>query len=153
MKIPRHKIGFTLVELMVSMLATSIVALTAGTMLFYGYVGWTKNRSAIDIQRDGTLVLDMLSRTIREAAESDITMEADGIRVATAEGEVAFLSSGNTLTYHYIANGLPAQMTLVDDRLDLFTPSLVTNKGVRVDLRIQEGDQASQSRAFFGCRN
>jgi len=153
MKNREHKTGFTLVELMVSMLATSIVALTAGTMLFYGYVGWTNNRLAIEVQRDGTLVLDMISRTIRAAAETDITMETDGFRVATTDGEVAFLSSGNRLTYQYVANGLPAQMILVDDRLALFSPSLVTNKGMRVDLRIQDADQASQSRAFIGFRN
>ena len=153
MKNRKHKVGFTLVELMVSMLASSIIALTAGTMLFYGYVGWTKNNSSIEVQRDGTLVLDMLSRAIRAAAETNITMEVDGFRVATTDGEVAFLSSGNSLTYHYVANGLPEQMILVDERLALFSPSLVTNKGMRVDLRIQDAGQASQARAFFGFRN
>ena len=148
-----NKGGFTAVELMASMLATSIVGLTAGVILYYGYRGWSDNNLAIEVQRDATQVMDMLSRSIRGAAEPQITMEANGIRVATTDGEVAFLGDGGDLIYHYEVGGLPTQMTLVDDRLAMFNLSLTTDQGVAVELRIQEEDESCQSGGFFGFRN
>ena len=45
----RNRSGFSLVELMAGALAASVLAITAGTMVFHAYNGWTENSNAVNL--------------------------------------------------------------------------------------------------------
>ncbi len=93
------KMGFSLIELMVSMIAAGILALTVSLMLSYGWKSWFTTNEAVDMQRDSTLVDFVVTREIRSSAMDDITISANRIDFAAAgvrtQPEAIFLSGGN----------------------------------------------------------
>ena len=95
MKRPEHNAGFTLVELIITLAAASILAITAGMTLVYGYSGWCRNNAAVELQRDATLAMYRLSRAIREASASDVTTSASQLTIQTTE----FRVDGDHLIY------------------------------------------------------
>jgi hypothetical protein len=145
--------GFFTVEVVAAMVTAAVLAVTGGAMLFHGYAGWRKNTTSIEMQRDGTLAMDMLSRAIRAATETNVTVAASELRVATPGGTVAFTTSGSDLLYDP-DTGIPGdETTVVAGRLLSFTPALLTNTGVSVDLQLEEGDDSTHLTALLGFRN
>ena len=57
--------GLTIVELMVGIIIVSVLTLTIGSMLYYTYLSWFRNRDTVELQRDGTIAMDMIARAIR----------------------------------------------------------------------------------------
>lgn len=111
----RHN-GFTLVELMVGMLAASVLAITIGSMLFYAYMGWRATRAVSEMERDGSLAMHTMSRVIRGAALRDIKFKSfpyDKVVISNVNNSVeqSFYSSGSSLIY----TNRPDGMTLVQD--------------------------------------
>ena len=60
--------GFTIIELMVSMIAFSILALAVGSMLYYGWLGWRRNTDSVAMQRDAVVALRIVEHRIRNAS-------------------------------------------------------------------------------------
>ena len=60
--------GFTIIELMVSMIAFSILALAVGSMLFYGWLGWRRNTESVALQRDAMVAMRVVEHRIRNAS-------------------------------------------------------------------------------------
>lgn len=61
------KRGFTIVELMIALLVSSILILTAGIMLYYGWRAWHRNSVKMALQGDAIYAMDVLDRAIRPA--------------------------------------------------------------------------------------
>jgi hypothetical protein len=131
------KRGLTVVELLVASVSAAILALTAGSMLFYGYTSWHNNSQAVELQRDGTFVLDMVGRRIRAASSADVTVGPGQLTIATQ----SFHASGSDLVYDPDTGVLGDEQVLVDERLVSFVPVHLTNIGVRVDVSLAEGDE------------
>ncbi len=90
--------GVTIVELMMAMLAGSILALTSGIVLMHGYRVWSRNTAATAIQRDAAVTVEMLQRKLREAASPDVVVDASAnpyptIGVTLADGSTATFSA------------------------------------------------------------
>jgi Tfp pilus assembly protein PilW len=64
--------GFTIMELMVGILAMAIIALAVGSMLVYGWNGWRRNMESIEMQRNAMVAMHVLEQRIRNAAMDDI---------------------------------------------------------------------------------
>lgn len=60
--------GFTIIELMVSMIAFSILALAVGSMLYYGWLGWRRNTDYVAMQRDAMIAMRVVEHRIRNAS-------------------------------------------------------------------------------------
>lgn len=71
--------GFTLVELMMSMLAMAVLLLATGSILVYGWLGWRRNMESVSMQRDATIAMKMIARDIRNSNISDVSGDAAGI--------------------------------------------------------------------------
>ena len=145
--------GFTLVELVAGMATASVLALTAGTILQIGYTGWIRNRAAIDVQRDGTVVMDLLSRTIRQASATNVTVAATEIEVGTPDGAVGFVADGNDLKRYSVVGGVSSERVIVDERLTSIQFTLVDDQGIAIVLQLREEDESSRTRGFFAFRN
>ena len=59
--------GFTLVEMMMSMLAAAVLALVMGAMMFYATTWWKRTLVSVDMQRDMRASMDTLARLTRAA--------------------------------------------------------------------------------------
>lgn len=64
-----NKNGFTLVELIIGIVISAVIALTAGIMLVGIFLAWQRAESYAELQRDGAFALDIMSREIRPAGD------------------------------------------------------------------------------------
>lgn len=66
-------------ELMVAMIALSIVVLVVAFMLIYGWTGWKHNTQSVAMQRDAMIAMNSIAREIRSSNIGDISTDAAGI--------------------------------------------------------------------------
>lgn len=88
------KKGFTIVELMVGMLAFSVMALVVATMLIYGWRGWVRSRELVSMQREASLSMLMIVKEIRNSTYAGIT---DGSGISFSDTGSSFSESGNSI--------------------------------------------------------
>jgi len=72
METGNRKAGFTVVELMIGMIASAMFALAAGALLFYFWAGWRNSVESIAMQRDAMVALRVIEHRIRNARPSDV---------------------------------------------------------------------------------
>lgn len=124
-------------ELMVGMVATVILALTFGTMLYYGYIGWGRMQAMAEMERDGSLVMRTMSRAFRGASSNSIqNISPQSVIVSNANSIAAqsFYRSGETLKYGI--NGVE-RMDLVQSGLTGFVCLPASNNQVTVILSLR----------------
>ena len=101
----RNDKAFGIIELMVGIILSGILILTAGTMLYYHYRSWYQSHSAVDLHRDATIAMDMISRAVRPVRGSAITEPASGaIGTALKVSNKRFYFSQNSLWYSINGN-------------------------------------------------
>lgn len=118
-----NKKGFTIIELMVAIILSSILAITAGVMLYYVFSSWKNNNIAIELQRDATIAMDMMARRIRSSTSTCIRSggskyfnDVDRISIGQITATQNFWQNGDTLWYsegtHSVAI-IPGKLTYV----------------------------------------
>jgi len=75
----KSKRGFSIIEMMVAMAAFAVMALTVGSMLFYGWLGWRDNFESVAMQRDAMVAMRIMGKEIRNSKISEITSDNGGI--------------------------------------------------------------------------
>jgi prepilin-type N-terminal cleavage/methylation domain-containing protein len=132
------KDGFTIVELLIGIIAASILALMAGTMLMNAYKGWVRSLALADMERDAAVAIHTLDLAVRGATNAvggatlTVSLPSNGItRVFSTTG----VSPRKSLAY----NG----MTLVNGRLGSFSAT-VTGSVVGVTMVVSAIDQNGQ---------
>ena len=105
-KNPKH--GFTLIEILVALVAFGILSLTVGLMLVHGWSSWHKSNEWVGWQRDSVLIQKVITKRIREsrradidAAENKITFAANPIRdseesIICQDGDLILNRNGGT---------------------------------------------------------
>jgi len=94
--------GFTLVELMAGVIMSAILAITIGMMLYFSYSNWRTNSEAIELQRDATIAMEMISRAIRPAATIAIPDTVHGAGDYSIEITDA---TGNAVSFYLVDDG------------------------------------------------
>ena len=133
----KSKLGFTLVELMMAMLAFSILSLAVGSMLVYGWQGWKRNNDLVAMQRDASLAMMMISKEIRNAQYDEIT---DGLGLSFSNG-VSFSESGNSMVHNggmTVVNGWLTAGSFVTRKMEELNADtdFKTNQWVEVDFTL-----------------
>lgn len=160
MKRPEHNAGFTMVELLVALAATSILAITAGITLVYGYSGWCRNNAAVELQREATLAMYRLSRAVRGASAADVTtplagQSAEQLTILTIP-PTEFRVNEKHLLYDPDTGIDGDEVVIVDGRLKTFTvTNLSTGTGVSIVLELQNenSDEIAITSAITAFRN
>lgn len=83
MKADKKKSGFTLVELMVASVAVAILALTVGSMLYYGWLGWRRYSESVAMQRNAMVAMRVIEHRIRNANLDEISWNASTVAFAS----------------------------------------------------------------------
>jgi len=157
MKRPEHNAGFTIVELIVALVAASILAITAGITLVYGYSGWRRNNAAVELQRDATLAMYRLSRAVRGASAADVTTPSAGQSAAqlTIQQTEFRVDDVNHLLYDPNTGIDGDEVVIVDGRLKTFAvTNLSTGAGISIILELQNenGDEITITNATTAFR-
>ena len=129
----KNRKGFTLIELMLTIVAASIVILTVALILLLAFQSWRTNNAYADLRRDSSLATYMMARDIREASYDALT---DGTTLTLPSGAVigettTYTQSGDTLT---VDEGSGA-MTLIHEYVQNFN-STKQNNGVLLSLEL-----------------
>lgn len=149
--------GHTLIELVIGTAAAAVLAVTLGTMLFYGYVTWVRNCLAVDLHRDATLAMQTLARSLRQASASGVDLSLPGRIVVSNQGTGIFSSfyqQGSNLVFNAAVNNAGTPFILVQGRLSPsgFTHSN-TSAGVYVRIVLQQGMENMRLDGDIAFRN
>ena len=137
---------------MVAVVAASILALTAGTMLWYGYLGWKRENEAVELQRDMGAAMDVLTRAIRSG--TNMTFAAGPVFTVQFDSKptASIFTSGNNLVYDPDTSVSGDQTALVNGRLRRFDISMNTNM-VTVVLLLQTAQETLSNSVSISRRN
>ena len=88
MKIKKQRSGFTVMELMVGMIAFSVMVLVVGSMLVFGWLGWRRSAESVAMQRDAVIAMNMIAKEIRMSNLGEISYDSAGIYFGVSNPEV-----------------------------------------------------------------
>ncbi len=157
-----RKSGFSLVEVLAGLLAASVLALTAGTMLFHAYDGWSDNHTAVNLQRDGRNAMDLMTRAIRNASSTnvviqgnnrDFTMSRVVMNSQSVTNTVRFWRSGRNLIYDPDTSTGGDNVFLVRDGVGWFRVRNRIPGMIDIVLRLAQDDEEIRLDAMVGFRN
>ena len=143
----QNKKGWTLIELMISMVSASIFMLVVGSLLFFGWSGWLQNSASVEMQRDISLAMQVMTREIR-CAES-IATSADTLECVTTSNSMRFVRNGRNLDW--MKDGV-FQMHLARGGVDRFA-SVESNGCVSVELRVSTDHDRCEVKQQIYSRN
>lgn len=169
MKKHLNKQGFSLVELLVAMLATAILALTVSLLLYMPFRTMRTNNEYARIRRDMAFAIQIMAKDIRAAHHGDFintsTFSADN-QVAlpsnVAAGRLDKIefkrnaAEGSLIRYVNDA----ARLTVIPEGLSRFHSDVLTDAaglvtGILLDLEMQnsDGDVVMTRKTFIYMRN
>lgn len=149
--------GFSLIELLMASLSAAVLVVTMSTMLFYGYVTWSRNTRSVNLHRDATLAMQTLERSLRQATAAGVDLsQPDRIVVSnqTAPTLQSFYQQANDLVYNPNLNGGGVPFSLVQGSVisSGFTHSNLA-QGVIVRLQLQDGIETLEMNSSVHFRN
>ena len=141
--------GFTIFEVLVAMLATSILILIVGLMLYVGWLGWRRNSESVNMQRDASLAMRIMAREIRRTPIDEITI-GNSLICANTNGTYSFTMSGDDLN---LQKDSDPQWALIRDCVSSFSTSKTNAAGVVVTLNLDTGSDDSNNKMIIYSRN
>lgn len=149
MSVRKKTDGFSIVELMVAMLATSILALAVGSMLVFGWISWKRNNDSVNMQRDASLAFSMMAKEIRMSNISDVTV-GSSLECSNDHGTIGFVRNGGHLDM--LVDGV-FRMRLVRDRVAFFNTAKTTGGLVSITLNVDAGTDLNDNTLEIATRN
>lgn len=143
--------GFTLVELMVVMLVSAVLALAVGSMLVFGWMGWVRSNESVSSQRDASLAMLMIAKEIRNSSYDDITA-GSGIQFNSG---VSFQASGLDLIRDdgmKVVDGWLVSGSFVSTKKEDIS-AVVTSQWVRVAFSLQTSTEVNNYAIEVAPRN
>lgn len=155
MRVNNNQEGFSIVEMLASMLAFSILILSVGIILIRGWQGWRYSNESVAMQRDASLAFGVIAREIRCSSIANIVVAGeridflpDGVvRVAPESIE----RQGDDLVYTGSDGG---SMALLNGTATGFLP-IIQDNSVEVTLSYQtpSGQEAGSKTVAINARN
>jgi Tfp pilus assembly protein PilW len=156
MKMCKKKVGFTLVELMIAMVSSAILALIVALILFMSYREWRADNEYARLRRDAAFAVQIMAKDIRNSSYSNITEAINNslklsINAVHSNSTAFARTSASNLTYSI--NGT-SQGQLITKGLKVFNPQ-PTNNGVLLNLVLvnTDGDISITNQTFIHTRN
>jgi prepilin-type N-terminal cleavage/methylation domain-containing protein len=91
--------GFTLIELMVTIAAASVLMLIVALILIMAFRSWRMNNAYVYLRRNSAFAFSMMTRDVREASYGDLKNVAGDLEITSAV-------DGSVATYSYNAGTL-----------------------------------------------
>ncbi len=90
MRKQRKKTGFTIIELLVTVITGLIVLLAAGTVVVAGQRFWSQAYAKASIQRDASLAMLTIKTAVQDGHFAQVESEGDAVKIFYDSGWVRF---------------------------------------------------------------
>jgi Tfp pilus assembly protein PilW len=132
----QRRAGLTMVEVTVGLLSVAVLGVTMGAILYFNYRGWTQMQMVADMQRDGALAMNTLTRVIRGGTATNMLWGGSNTYLSVKDTNNVegwrFTKTGDRLVYTMRGG---AGLDLVRKGVAGFTCNLSsTNVGVWLNL-------------------
>lgn len=152
MKPRGHKGGFSLVEVIVAMLAAAVLVLVAGAMIWHTQSAYRRLNKAVDVQRDMRASMDVLVRMSRPATGFAFTAGTTFTALYSNRPSSRVYASGSNLFYLANASGGGAGQRLANGSLGQFAVLVQTNRAV-ITLVLQSPEEKMSNSVVVMRRN
>ncbi len=130
--------GFTLIELIISITAGTIVILAAGSMLFYGQKNWNNTWKRVNLQRDASYAMQRMSRSVKAGISAQVEGSGKGLKIFNKGGWLRFFLSPATSKFMLKGEvGETNFVTILDDNVEDLQFN-VTGSTVGIELKLSE---------------
>lgn len=146
------KKGFTITELMLGVIAFSVMSTAVGSVLVSTWQNWVHNRESIAMQRDATLTMHVMAREIRRTPRSSGSYYIDDgnmLTCANTNGIHIFSRVGNNLE---LQKSSGESLTLAQNNCTSFD-TFFSNGAVVVEFDLNTGTDLSHNRMMIYPRN
>jgi hypothetical protein len=148
---------FTIVELLVVMIISSIIAIITGTMLYFFFAAWHQNWGSTEMQQDGIVALEFMSRKLRVASLNDIgIVNTETERKITIAGSSSqeFYLDGDQLIYDPDIDNEGDEVPIVRAGLiDFSFPEEQPDDRISFTLVLEGGGHRTEISSSFKPRN
>lgn len=161
MKICVKKTGFTLVELMITMVSGALLAIIVSLILFMTYRSWRTDNEYARLRRDTAFAVQLIAKEIRNSSPNGITANPNSLLCPTNAAHptytTTFLRNAASSNLTYSRNGT-LQGPLITKGLKTFNPQklILTNcVGVLLNLVLvnTDGSISITNQTFISTRN
>jgi prepilin-type N-terminal cleavage/methylation domain-containing protein len=144
--------GFTLIELMVAIVASAIVVLAAGIVIVIGQTSWNQTWKKVNLQRDASYAMLRMSQSIKAATSAGKSPDGRVLYIPT--------QSNPNITFSYVAdtNNLQCQIvgeqpqTIINGKVKDLQFNVAGNT-VTIDLSLKEDDAQTHFISTVMMRN
>jgi type II secretory pathway pseudopilin PulG len=144
-----RRAGFTLLELLVATLSSSILGIAVASVLVYAHMAWEANGDAVRAQQEGTLAIDMLNRSLRRADAATVVVSPGQVSI----GPASFFANGGDLVYDPDTGAAGDEMTVIDGWLTAFTVTTLPDGGASIDLQFKQEETETRMNTLVAFRN
>ncbi len=130
MRAPLHQSGFSLVELLVAVLAATVLVLAAGAMIWHSQVALHRLTDVVDVHRDMRASMDVLARMTRPGTNFTFTTGLVYTVTYTNRAPARVYASGSNLFYDVNTAVAGPDVQLVYGTLKQFNVVLLTNQAL-----------------------
>lgn len=133
--------GFTMVELMMSMLSVSILAMLVGSLLVMGHRSWIDGTRKVELQRDATLAMEAVGNRARASTKGELTVSSDNKQLFFGDGS-SVVWAGDQLILK------PENLVLVREGVQSFQASILAelpSEPVKVILQLFDAESGGSS--------
>ena len=132
--------GLTLIELMIAIVAGTILVLAAGIVLFIGHTSWNKAWKKVNLQREASYAMLSMSRSVKAATSAQVEDDGKAVVIYGDGDSIRFShvvdANDNDLTYQI---GLEQPQTIINGKVEYLQFNVQGNK-VTIDLKLKEDD-------------
>ncbi len=146
------KVGFTLVEVVVAVLLSTIALFGIGTLIILANNDWQESREIVALQSDLDLTNYTLKGILEEADEIEIPEEARIIASYKADWKKEFYSDGNKLMLKDIKNPGKPEEEVIDSLKSISFQQSYTNR-IKINLEVEKEDKELESALIVYLRN
>lgn len=100
----KHQHGFTIVELLIGMIAASILALAAGGLLSNTYRGWVRSLALANLEREAMVAVAAINYAVRSASTNGLVTGTDMLTVSGTVVHAFSVSSSNLVDNNDYSN-------------------------------------------------
>lgn len=134
---PKSQKGFTLIELVIAIVAGVVLVLAAGIILFIGQIFWNQAWKKANLQRDASYVMLRMSRSIKAGTAAEVADDGKTVKIYRSGDYIRFFWVEGTRDLRSQTEGKPE--IILNNKVEDLQFNVEGNK-VTIDLKLKEDD-------------